>query len=100
MSTTTSKLKRAPQYNNNITTPQPTSEFEPLYPQQHARMSEYKEKEEAAESEEEEEPPSDSVKDFIVHYCRNCGYTVKDAASADDKSSCANCGDEMVLSTL
>ena|ERR687883_2087253 len=98
MSTTTSKLKRAPQYN---TTRQPTSEFEPPYPEQHARMSEYKEKEEAAESEEEEEPPSDSVKDFIVHYCRNCGYTVKDAAAAAaDKSSCTNCGDEMVLSTL
>ena len=49
---------------------------------------------------EEEEPPFDSVKDFIVHYCRNCGYTVKDAAAAADKSSCTNCGDEMVLSTL
>jgi rubrerythrin len=95
---TTSKLKRPPQYNNNTTTPQSTSEFEPLYPQQHARMSEYKEEEEAELV--EEEPSSDSVKDFIVHYCRNCGYTVKDAASADDKSSCANCGDEMVLSTL
>ena len=93
---TTSKLKRPPQYNNN-TTPQPTSEFEPLYPQQHARMSEYKEEEAELVG---EEPSSDSVNDFIVHYCRNCGYTVKDAASADDKSSCANCGDEMVLSTL
>jgi rubrerythrin len=61
-------------------------------------MSEYKEKEVEPE---EEEPPSDSVKDFIVHYCRNCGYTVKDAAAAAaDKSSCTNCGDEMVLSTL
>ena len=59
-------------------------------------MSEYMEKEEV---ELEEEPSSDSVKDFIVHYCRNCGYTVRDAAD-DDKSSCANCGDEMVLSTL
>ena len=94
---TTSKLKQAPQYNNN-TASQPTSEFEPLYPQQHARMSEYKQEEEAELV--EEEPSSDSVNDFIVHYCRNCGYTVKDAASADDKSSCANCGDEMVLSTL
>ena len=94
---TTSKLKRPPQYNNNTTTPQSTSEFEPLYPQQHARMSEYKEKEEAEL--EEEEPSSDYVKDFIVHYCRNCGYTVRDT-DEDDKSSCANCGDEMVLSTL
>ena len=92
---TTSKLKRAPQYNNNITTPQPTSEFEPLYPQQHARMSEYEEEEAELV---EEEPSSDSVKDFIVHYCRNCGYTVKDVAGA--KSPCANCGGEMVLSTL
>jgi rubrerythrin len=88
---TPSKLKRAPQYN---TTPQPASEFEPLYPEQHARASEDKRK----EAESEEEPPSDSVKDFIVYYCGDCGYTVKDDALA--KSPCTNCGGEMMLSTL
>jgi rubrerythrin len=61
-------------------------------------MSEYNKKEETKS--DSDSSSSDSAKDFIVHYCRNCGYTVRDTASADDKSSCANCGDEMVLSSL
>jgi rubrerythrin len=85
-----SKLKRASLYNN---TPEPTLEFDPLSPE-HVRMKEDKKRE--AKSRDEEQ--SSSVKASLAYYCGNCGYTVQDVIAAENP--CANCGGEMVLTTL